>query len=172
MRFIDVIALEISGGYEASHRIIRSFLWNPETIDTWLAVARRIVKGRLQELSDKGEVVALFDEMSNLVMTIIMTMFAGTDFTKKHATELIPKIIDYENALQTPQAKLLPRWMSGPGRCLTEVERRFKVLIDEEIAFRLEKGSGHLGHRDYLQMMLEADKGATTEGTLAETLHS
>ena len=82
MRFIDVIALEISGGYEASHKIIRSFLWNPETIDTWLAAARSIVKGRLQELSDKGEVVALFDEMSNLVMTIIMTMFAGTDFTK------------------------------------------------------------------------------------------
>jgi len=99
-------------------------------------------------------------------------MFAGTGFAKKHATELIPKIIDYENALQTPQAKVLPRCISAPGRCLTEVERRFKVLIDEEIAFRLEKGSGHLEHRDYLQMMLEADKGATTEGAVPETLHS
>jgi hypothetical protein len=83
----------------------------------------------MQGLSDSGKPVPLFDGCSNMVLTILITMFLGAEFATRHAEDLIQMTVEYENALQTPQAKLLPRWTSTSGRNITEMERRFKELV-------------------------------------------
>ena len=104
--------------------------------------------------AETGEDVSLFRDLSDLVMTALFYIFLGPEFAGKHAEELVPMIRAYEWALQRPQTKVLPRWMSEEGRLLDSVEERFVGLVDDEINKRLKEKKRYEHNRDYLQLLL------------------
>src|SRR5947207_3079892 len=91
----------------------------------------------------------IFREMSNLVMTLMLTILMGREFEEKYGEELVPMIQAYEWALQRPQTKALPRWLSDEGRILESVEARMKQLVREEVLHRLENPEKYEMNMDY-----------------------
>lgn len=76
--------------------------------------------------------------MSNLVMTLVVNIIMGPEFAERYGDEVVPMILAYEWALQKPQTKVFPLWLTPEGRILESVEERMKQMIGEEIPRRQE----------------------------------
>lgn len=115
-----------------------------------------IVRKQIDMWANDGEPVPLFDSISNLSLEALLHMLVGTDFAQRHVKELVPKVRAYEQALQAPETRLLPRWMSKAGRLLISVERRYTALLNCEIRHRMENIDKFRDNKDYLQIVLNA----------------
>jgi cytochrome P450 len=122
------------------------------------------VRKRFEGWCERGETLSLFQGMSNLVLTVLLHMFVGSEFAERHAEECIPLIREFESAMQKPLSKILPRWASAEGRLLAYVETRFKELVDEEVLHRLENMEKYKDNKDYLQMVLNTVGGKYVSG--------
>lgn len=127
---------------------------SPDYLDAWIELIRPIAKERFNMWAETGEPVSLFRGMSDLVMRLLLCVFIGPKFAEKHADELVPMVQAYERALQKPQTKALPRWLSKEGRLLEAVEERISCLIKEEALQRLENPKQYEQNMDYLQAIL------------------
>jgi len=87
-------------------------------------------------------------------MTLLLHIFMGTEFAETHAEELVPMVRAYEWALQKPQTKVLPRWMSEEGKLLEAAEARMEQLIPEEIQKRLENLGKYQKNVDWFQTLM------------------
>jgi hypothetical protein len=139
-------------------------------LDCWMKGIRPIAEQQFNTWAESGEDVPLFKGLSNLVITLLLYIFTGAEFTGKHAEELAPMIQAYETALQTPVTKILPRWMSSTGRFMNCTEARIKFLIDEEVDRRLENPEKYKNNMDYLQYVLDTVGGTYKEGTNPENI--
>ena len=139
---------------ETAHPIMRSFLNNSDTARIWANVGERLFREKIETWCETREAVALFHEISTLVMTVVMYAIMGHAFADKYAKELIPIVQAYEVALQTPESKALPWWASKAGRIIKFTERRFKAVLDEEVKVRLQNRDKFKDNVDFLQDML------------------
>jgi cytochrome P450 len=126
----------------------------PENLDYWMQMIQPMAKERFTQWAERGEPISLFRGMSELVMSLLLYVFTGREFAERHVRELVPMMQSYEWAMQKPQTKALPRWMSRAGRLLDAVEERMKVLIDQEVLQRLKNPEKYEKNLDYLQMVL------------------
>src|SRR5215471_8605928 len=113
-------------------------LSSPEHFDAWVCLVKPMAKARFIEWADMGEPIPIFREMSYLVMSLVVTIIMGPEFAEEYGDEVVPMILAYEWALQKPQTKVLPRWLTEEGRVLESVEARMKQLIGEDIIRRQE----------------------------------
>jgi hypothetical protein len=143
---------------------MQSVLAAPENIEYWTTSIQPLVRERFGAWAKTGEAVSLFRGISDLVMTVLFHLFLGDEFADRHAKELVPMVRAYEKAMQKPETKVLPRWMSRNGRLLDSVEEHFRALCDEEIARRLNNMDKYRGQKDYLQLLLNAVGGRFAEG--------
>jgi hypothetical protein len=145
---------------------MQRILSSSEHFDIWIRLAKPIAKARFMEWADSGEPIPIFRQMSNLVMTLIVNIIMGTEFAEKYGDEVVPMIQAYEWALQRPQTKALPRWLSKAGRVLESVESRMKQLVGEEVLWRQANPEKYEKNMDYMQSMLNAMGGEHIEGAL------
>lgn len=125
-----------------------------ENVNVWAEMVRPLIMGRFNAWAENDEPFSIFREMSHLVITVLLTIFTGYEFAEKHSKEIVPMVRAYESALQKPQAKALPRWMTKDGRLLEATERQMKALIDEEIKKRLSNPKQYENNKDYLQQVI------------------
>jgi hypothetical protein len=163
------IGLAVPGWAENGRPIMQMILADPENITYWTRLIRPLVRERFNLWAETGEDVSLFRGISDLVMTALFYLFLGDEFAMRHASELVPMVRAYEKAMQTPQTKVLPRWMSREGVLLDTLEDHFKSLCDKEINRRLSDMDKFRGNKDYLQLLLNAVGGTFAEGTLQMT---
>jgi hypothetical protein len=143
---------------------MQSVLSVPENIEYWAKLARPLVVERFSTWAETGEPINFFTGLSDLVLTLLLNIFLGAGFAEKHADELVPILRAYEWAMQKPQTKALPRWMSQEGRLLDAVEERMENLIGEEVRIRIENMDKYKGNMDYLQHMLNLEGGKFRQG--------
>lgn len=160
------IGLELEGWLETSLRIMSKVLSAPENLEYWRNVAQPIVRKRFEKWAETGECVSLFRGISDIVMTEMLYLVMGDEFAEEHAEELVPIVRNYESAIQKPQTKAFPRWASDPGRRLDYVENRMKVLLDEEVALRMNNPEKYKHNKDYLQLVLNMVGDKYAEGLL------
>ena len=134
-------------------------------MEYWIQQAETIAREQFNQWAKNGEPVSLFRGMSTLVMTLLIYIFTGPEFAGKHAEELVPMVQAFERAIQKPQTKALPRWMSSEGRLMDDAEARMKVLIDEEVTRRLEAPQKYENNMDYLQGIVNTVGGKFSECT-------
>jgi cytochrome P450 len=154
----------LEGWEDASHRILLKILPAPEYLNSWTELIRPIARERFNMWAESGQPVSLFRGMSDLIIRLLLYVFAGPRFAEKHGDELVPLIQEYERALQTPQTKGLPRWLSKEGRFLEAVEDRMRSLINEEVFQRLENPKQYEQNMDYLQAILNLEGGKYLPG--------
>jgi len=143
---------------------MQRILSSPEHFDVWIRLVKPIAKARFSEWADTGEPIAIFRQMSNLVMTLVVNIIMGPEFAEIYGDEVVPMIQAYEWALQKPQTKALPRWLSEEGRILESVEARMTQLIGEQVLRRGENPEKYEKNMDYMQSMLNAMGGKHVEG--------
>jgi hypothetical protein len=158
------LGLAMEGWLDASHKILLKYLSSPEYLDSWMELIRPIARERFNMWAESGQPVSLFRGMSDLVMRLLLYCFTGPKFAEKHGDELVPMMRVYEQALQKPQTKALPRWLSKEGRLLDAVEGRIRVLINEEVLQRLENPKQYEQNMDYLQAILNIEGGKYLPG--------
>ena len=155
----------IEGWVETSTRVMQRILSSPEHFDVWIRLVKPIAKARFIEWADTGEPIAIFRQMSNLVMTLVVNIIMGPEFAEIYGDEVVPMIQAYEWALQKPQTKALPRWLSEEGRVLESVEARMKQLIGEASPSTTgENPEKYEKNMDYMQSMFNAMGGEHIEG--------
>jgi hypothetical protein len=142
-------------------------LASSERMEYWIQQTEPIAREQFNQWAKNGEPVSLFRGMSTLVMTLLIYIFTGPEFAGKHVAELVPMVQAFERALQKPQTKALPRWMSHDGRLMNDAEARMKVLIDEEVMRRLEAPQKYENNMDYLQEIINTVGGKFSECTYA-----
>ena len=162
-----ILGLALEGWLEVSLRIMLKVLSAPESLEHWRSVAQPIVRERFERWSETGECVSLFRGISDIVMTEMLYMIMGDQFAQEHGEELVPLVRAYESAIQKPQTKAVPRWASAPGRLLNAVENRIKLLIDEEVAVRMNNPDKYKDNKDYLQHVLHMVGDKYAEGSIA-----
>ena len=143
---------------------MQKILSSPEHFDAWVKLVKPMARARFLEWAENGEPIPIFQQMSHLVMTLVVNIIIGPEFAEKHGDEVVPMILAYEWALQKPQTKALPRWLSDEGRVLESVEARMKQLIGEEVEQRLKNPEKYKGNMDYMQAMLNNLGGNNIEG--------
>jgi hypothetical protein len=148
------LALKAMGGMKAAHPIARLFINNPETAKSWANVGEHLFRERLETWCRTGQSVFLFQEMSTLVLTVLMYIVMGSEFAEKYAAELVPLIQEHEIALQTIALKAFPRWASKVGRIMESTEKRFNELLSREAQIRLENPNQYKNNNDYFQEMV------------------
>lgn len=146
-------------------------LSSSERVECWIQQAETIAREQFNKWAKDGEPVSLFRGMSTLVMTILIHIFTGPEFTRRHAEELVPMVQAFERAIQKPQTKALPRWMSSEGRLMDAAEARMRVLIDEEVRQRVEAPQKYEHNVDYLQGIVDALGGKLSECTYTSPLN-
>jgi hypothetical protein len=102
-------------------------------------------------------------------LTLVLYIFMGDEFAENHAEELVPILRSYESAVQKPETKLFPRWMTRQGRLLSHVEERMKVLVNEEVRKRLDNPEKYVDNMDYLQHLLRQCGDQFFKGTPQRT---
>jgi hypothetical protein len=125
-----------------------------ENLEYWGRLIRPLVRRRP---------VNLFTTTSDLVMLLLLYILTGTDFAEKHAKEVVPMMQPYAR-LRKHESYVLGRRISPTGRLLDGVERRMKMLIEEEVAFRLKNMERFRHKRDYLQIVLNRVGGKFVAG--------
>lgn len=150
---------------EASQPIARQFLRDPETMTLWKETGGKLARGLIEKLSQTGQSVPLFQEISKLVMTVVLYALMGPAFTEKHGETIIPMVQAYEVAIQSPEIKAFPWWATKAGRLTKSVEQHFERLVDEEIKCRLAHPEKHRNSSDFLRIMLEK-RDIYNKGTL------
>lgn len=158
--------MAVEGWLDTSLKIMTKVLSAQENLEHWKNVAKPIVKTRFEKWAETGECVSLFRGMSDIVMTEMLYLIMGDEFAEEYAEELVPIVRNYESAMQKPQTKAVPRWASGPGRCLDYVENRLKVVLDKEIALRMNNPDKYKNNKDYLQFILNAVGDKYAESSL------
>lgn len=139
-------------------------LASAEHFDAWTKLVKPMAKAQFIEWAESGQPIAIFQQMSNLVMTLVLNIVMGPEFMERYGSELVPMIQAYEWALQKPQTKALPRWLSEEGRILESVEERMKQLVSEEAIRRLENPEKYANNMDYMQSILNELGGKYIEG--------
>jgi hypothetical protein len=145
--------------------LLQKSLNNSEYVKHWHEYIKPMARAKFDSWAESGEQVSLFAEMSTLVLTILVHMFAGPSFAERHAAELVPLVQEYEKALQRPLPRLLPRWMSKDGRLLDYVDVRVSELIDEEVLKRIANMDKYKDNMDYLQLVLNVTGAKYRAGT-------
>lgn len=139
-------------------------LASPEHFESWKQIVRPIVKAQFIAWSECAAPIPIFQRMSDLIMKVVVNIIMGPEFAREHGDEIIPMIQAYERALQKPQTKVLPRWLSKEGRTLEYVEARMRQLIGGEASRRLENPSKYSNNMDYFQSLLEGMGDEHVEG--------
>jgi hypothetical protein len=134
-----------------------------ERLECWCQQGESIAREQFTQWAKSGEPVPLFRAMSTLVMTLLIYFFTGPEFAGKHVEELVPMVQAFERAMQKPQTRALPRWMSHEGRLMDYAESRMKVLIDEEVRRRLKAPQKYENNMDYLQEIVNTVGGKYSE---------
>jgi cytochrome P450 len=145
-------------------------LLDQENLEHWRSLIHPIVLKQFKAWAASGEPVSLFRGMSNLVMTTLVNLFLGPEFAAKHAEEIVPMVRAYESAVQKPETKILPRWMSRNGRFLEATEERLKALVEPEVEERLNNPEKYKNNGDYLQQLLDVYGGDFSHGNLPTIL--
>ena len=159
------LALNAMGGMKATLPIARLFINNPETVKTWMDVGGRILRERIETWCRTGQSVPLFQEISNLVMTVLIHVVMGDEFAEKYAAELVPLMQGYEIALQTLEFKALPLWASKVGWTMESTERRISDLLRNELEIRLKNPNLYKERAGYFQEII---KSGQHEGIYSE----
>src|SRR5579859_1967256 len=147
--------LSLDGWLEASIKIMHTTLSAPENLLYWRTQMRTLVHDRFTYWSSSSQPINLFRGISDLTMTYLLYLIMGPEFAKKHAAEVVPMVREYESAMQKPETKLLPRWMSPKGRYLTFVERRMTELVGPEVEMRMREPEKYKGNKEYIQQVLD-----------------
>jgi hypothetical protein len=134
--------------------LMRDAFNDPARLEAWREQCTSIARAQFKEWADRGQPVPLFRVISGLVITLLMHIFMGEEFALAHAEELVPMVRAYESAVQKPQTKTLPRWMSPEGKLLEAVEARFEQLIPEEATKRLENPTKYEKSLDWFQTLV------------------
>jgi hypothetical protein len=90
----------------------------------------------------------------------------GEEFAEKHASEVFaPMLKSYERALQNPQIKILPLWITTDGRLVNYFGVQMKGLLDNEVMKRINNPQKYRANTDYLQMLVNNLGDKYVEGT-------
>jgi len=157
--------LSLEGWLEASLKIMQKSLSDPDTLLHWRTQMRALVHARFDSWSRSPDPINLFRSLSDLTMTYLLYLIMGTDFAERHAEEVVPMVRKYETAMQRPETKLLPRWMTPAGRYLTYVEARMQVLVGAEVETRCRDMQRYKGNVEYIQQVLNRVGDKFKEGT-------
>ena len=139
-------------------------LTSAEHLEAWRQLVKPLAKAKFTEWAENPDPIPIFQRMSDLVMTLVLNIIMGSEFAGEYGDELVPMIQAYEIALQKPQTKVLPRWLSKEGRTLEYVETQMKRLIGEEILRRLENPKKYGKNMDYFQSLLDSMGAEHVEG--------
>lgn len=150
---------------EDAQRMAAKTLSSTEYIEAWKKLVKPIAKAKFLEWAESGDPIAIFYEMSTLVMTLVVNIVLGPEFAQEYGEEIVPMIQAYEQALQKPQTKVFPRWMSNEGKTMEYVEARFTQLIGQEITKRLADPKKFRNNKDYFQALLNTLGGEHVERT-------
>ena len=134
--------------------LLRDALNDPARLEAWKKQCIPIARAHFKQWANLGQPVSLFRSVSALAMTLLLHIFMGTEFAETHAEELVPMVRAYEWALQKPQVKVLPRWMSQEGKLLEAAEARMEQLIPEEIQKRAENPGKYQKNVDWFQTLM------------------
>ena len=143
---------------------MRTFLRDPATKTLWTEMGGKLARSRIQSWSQSGQSVPLFQEISKLVMTVVLYALMGPVFAEKFGDKIIPMVQAYEVALQTPEIKAFPWWATKAGRLVKSVERDFKQLVDDEVKRRLACPESYNDNTNFLGIMLQKN-GERREGS-------
>src|ERR1700724_86319 len=105
-------------------------LSDPANVARWTNAIKPIVRRQFDNWCESDEPVPLFNSISQLVLTVSMYMFMGPSFTERHAAELCLLLGQFEEAVQSPFARALPKWLSKDAQVPDYVDKRFKETID------------------------------------------
>lgn len=132
-------------------KIAKSSLMSQERINLFAIDCAKIADEHFNKWT-QSESVPLFQGVSHLVLSFMITMLMGEEFYRKYGDELIPKMDQFERDLQNPILRLLPwsLWgLSAPGRRHFQVADRFGELTCTELDDILKNPEMHVGRTDY-----------------------
>jgi hypothetical protein len=134
--------------------VLRDTMGDPHRLQSWKKHCKPIAQAYFQKWALDGKPIPLFREISSLVILLLLHIFMGPEFAGEHAAALVPLVQAYEAAMQKPQTRGLPRWVSGAGRLLERVEARFEELIPRELERRLANPEKYKDNQDWFQVLL------------------